>query len=80
MGLDKGESGAKSLDSSLSLGHTEPMVDIGVTDKCASVEDGATSGGTGVKGDKVGIGRMAEISGRQRQAGEMLGWDGGYAV
>ena len=56
MGLDKGESGAKSLDGSLFLGCTEPMVDIGVTDKCASVENGATSGGTGVEGDKVGIG------------------------
>ena len=80
MGLDKGESGAKSLDGSLSLGRTEPMVDIGVTDKCASVEDGATSGGTGVEGDKVGIGRTVEISDRQQQASEILGWDGGYVV
>ena len=69
MGLDKGESGTKSLGSGLSLRRTEPMVDIGIMDKCASVEDGTTGRGTGVKGDKVGIGRMAEISGRQRQAG-----------
>ena len=55
MGLDKGESGAKSLGGSLSLRRTEPMVDIGITDKCASVEDGVTGRGTGVKGDKVSI-------------------------
>ena len=68
-GLDEWEGRVKSLGGGLSLRRTEPMVDIGIMDKCASVEDGTTGRGTGVKGDKVGIGRMAEISGRQRQAG-----------
>ena len=39
----------------LSLRHTEPIVDVSIVNEGASLEDGTTGGGAGVKGNKVGI-------------------------
>ena len=56
------------------------MIDVGIANEGASLEDGMTSRGTGVKGDKVSISQAAEVSGHHQQTGEILGWYDGYAV
>ena len=56
------------------------MVNVGIANKGASLEDGMTSRGAGVKGDKVGISQAAEESCHHQQTSEILGWDDGDAV
>ena len=65
---------------SLANGCTEPMVNVGIMNEGASLEHGMTSGGAGVKGDKVSISRVVEEGIHHWQTGEILGWDDGYMV